>query len=616
MRTRHHLHVILAATLAGLAALPASLSSQAMHTQVVEIVGNWVAAGGGPTFAGGLGFQEDHVERQAGPTLVDYLGIPLNAAGLTRALAYDSSLLTVPEHQCMPHPSMYSFWGPGAPRITAQVDESLDIVSYQVAGMFRRADRTIWMDGRPHPPAHAPHTWAGFTTGRWEGKTLVTETTHLKWGWIRRNGVATTDRTTVQTRYMRRGEILTITVIVTDPIYLTEPYIKTIDFVPAAQIPTAAFGVAPADAGGRGPYTPCYPTEEVFRDDHVVPHYLPWANPFLKEEEERHRLPAGATLGGADTALPDFMSASGRRTPLPTTAPAIAPAPVPARPDRLETYKVQGNVWMIVGAGANIVAQVGDEGVLLVDTGAPGTADAVLAALRTITTRPIRFIVNTSADPDHVGNNAVFGALPGGSTTKEGRGPTPQIIAHSDVLTQMGREEGASAYPPAALPTDAYLGRRRDFSFNGEAIQILHMPAAHGSGDSIVHFRNSDVIAAGDVYTTETFARFDVAAGGTIGGVIAAQNAILDRAVPLHMQEGGTLVVPGHGRVSDEADVVEVRDQVYMMRDRITDLAVRQQLPAAQVKARRALIDFEERYSRADWTTEQFTDEVIRSVVR
>ena len=130
MSTRHHLHVILTAALAGLAALPAPLSSQAMHTDVVEIVGNWVAAGGGPTFAGGLGFQEDHPERQAGPTLVDYLGIPLNAAGLTRALAYDSSLLTVPEHQCMPHPSMYSFWGPGAPRITAQVDTNLDIVSY------------------------------------------------------------------------------------------------------------------------------------------------------------------------------------------------------------------------------------------------------------------------------------------------------------------------------------------------------------------------------------------------------------------------------------------------------------------------------------------------------
>jgi glyoxylase-like metal-dependent hydrolase (beta-lactamase superfamily II) len=289
---------------------------------------------------------------------------------------------------------------------------------------------------------------------------------------------------------------------------------------------------------------------------------------------------------------------------------------VPAPAGRIETFKVQGNVWMIVGAGANIVAQVGEDGVLLVDTGAPGTADAVLAALRTITTKPIRFIVNTSAEPDHVGNNAVFGALPGGSTTREGRGPTPQIVAHSDVLTQMGREEGAGAYPASALPTDAYLGRQRDFSFNGEAIQIVHMPAARGSGDSIVHFRNSDVIAAGDVYATETFAKFDPDAGGTIGGVIAAQNVILDRAVPLAMQEGGTMVVPGHGRVSDEADVVEVRDQVYMMRDRITDLAVRQKLAPAQVKARRALIDFEARYSRADWTTDQFTDAVIRDLMK
>src|SRR5262245_58243821 len=193
----------------------------------VDIVGNWVQAGGGPTFFGGSGFQEDGPERQDGPPLVDYAGIPLTEAGRMRALSYDPDLLTVSEHQCMPHPATYSFWGPGdargrgAPQISAQLDKNLDLVAYQVAGMFRRADLTIWMDGRPHPPAYAPHTWAGFTTGQWEGNTLVTETTHLKCGWIRRNGVITTDQATVRTLYNRHGNVLTITVNVTDPMYLT-----------------------------------------------------------------------------------------------------------------------------------------------------------------------------------------------------------------------------------------------------------------------------------------------------------------------------------------------------------------------------------------------------------
>src|SRR5262245_9654334 len=126
----------------------------------VDIAGSWVPAGGGPTFLGGGGFQEDAPERQDGPALVDYAGVPVNSAGRARALSYNSSLLSVPEHQCMPHPAMYSFWGPpdtpaGGPYISAQVDQNLAIVSYRVEGMFRRADRIVWMDGRPPPPPYA-----------------------------------------------------------------------------------------------------------------------------------------------------------------------------------------------------------------------------------------------------------------------------------------------------------------------------------------------------------------------------------------------------------------------------------------------------------------------------
>ena len=290
----------------------------------VDIVGAWTPAGGGPTFFGGRGFQEDGPERQDGPALVDYLGIPLSAAGRMRALSYNSSLLSVPEHQCMPHPGMYSFWGPpdspaGGPRISSEVDENHAIVAYRVEGMFRRADRTIWMDGRPHPPAHAPHTWAGFTTGRWVGMALETTTTHLKWGWIRRNGVIASDLTTVFTRYVRHGDVLTITVMVNDPLYLTEPYVKTIDFIPIARVSTARFGAEAADARG-GVFTQCYPNEEVAPTTRDVPHYLPWANPFLTEDEKRYNLPQGATLGGADSALPEFVKPASRRGAVPAAA--------------------------------------------------------------------------------------------------------------------------------------------------------------------------------------------------------------------------------------------------------------------------------------------------------
>ena len=287
--------------------------------------------------------------------------------------------------------------------------------------------------------------------------------------------------------------------------------------------------------------------------------------------------------------------------------------------DNLEvrSLHVQGNVWMLTGAGGNIAVQVGDEGVLLVDTGARGTADAVLAAIRRITDAPIRFIVNTSADPERAGNNAVFGELPGGATSGTGSGPTPQIIAHTNTHLRLSRLEPAVPDSPlAGLPTDAYLGKQRDFFFNGEAIQIIHVPSAHSDGDSIVHFRGSDVIVSGDVFTTTSFALFDVRRGGTYQGILDGLNAMLDIAVPKFMQEGGTYIVPGHGRISDEADLAEVRDQVHMIRDRFADLAVTRNMTLPQVMAMKPLIDFERRYDRPEWTAEQFAAAVYAEMAK
>jgi hypothetical protein len=283
----------------------------------VDIIGHWdqPALGTviGPGVAAIFGFEEDSTERADGPALVDYIGIPLNEEARARALSYDGALLGVAEHQCMPHPSTYSFWGPARLSITEEVDSNLDVVAYHVAGTFRRADRTIWMDGRPHPPDYAPHTWAGVTTGKGVGNTLVTTTTHLKWGWIRRNGVPSSDQAIVTTFYTRNGDVLTITWMVHDPLYLTETYIKSADFIVAAKIPAAQFGVEPAGQAG-GIFFKCVPGEEVLRaDPHYVPNYLPWANPFLHETADKVHVPYETVLGGAETAYPEYQDRLGQR---------------------------------------------------------------------------------------------------------------------------------------------------------------------------------------------------------------------------------------------------------------------------------------------------------------
>jgi hypothetical protein len=292
-------------------------SSFAQNTgPTTDIVGGWNQPAQGVVLgvpvAPLFGFEEDSTERAAGPGPVDYLGIPLNEEGRARALSYDGALLGVPEHQCMPHPAQYSFWGPGNPRIAADLDENLDVVAYRVSGMFRRADRVVWMDGRPHPPEYAPHTWAGFTTGKWVGNSLVTTTTHIKWGWIRRNGVPASDQATVTTFYTRNGNVLTVTWMVHDPLYLTETYVKSSDFIMAPRSTTAQFDV-PTVAQVGGAFFKCFAGEETVLKPHFVPNYLPWANPFVTEVGDRLRIPNSAALGGAETAYPEYQDKLGPR---------------------------------------------------------------------------------------------------------------------------------------------------------------------------------------------------------------------------------------------------------------------------------------------------------------
>jgi glyoxylase-like metal-dependent hydrolase (beta-lactamase superfamily II) len=290
-------------------------------------------------------------------------------------------------------------------------------------------------------------------------------------------------------------------------------------------------------------------------------------------------------------------------------ASAMAQAPSTNAP-AVHAFKVQGNVWLLSGAGTNIAMQAGKEGVLLVDTGAAGMTDAVLAAIREVTDGPIRYIVNTSVTADHVGGNAVLTALPGGSTSGKGRGPAPAVVAQDNVLMRMSTPlpGGKTPYPAAAWPTDGYEAAHRNLYFNGEAVDVIHEPAAHTDGDSIVYFRGSNVLVTGDIFTTTNLPLIDRKQGGTSKGMLDALNAALDITVPENLEEGGTYVIPGRGRVCDEADLVEYRDMVHELRDRMQNLVNVQHMTLEQVKAKRPVLGWEGRYSKPEWTTDMLVE--------
>jgi hypothetical protein len=238
-------------------------------------------------------FHEDAPERGAGPEIGDYLGLPINDAGRLRGETWDASILTMEEHTCKPHPSTYGPRGVGNMRITYNYDPgSFQVTKVDTHIQWMEQRREIWMDGRPRPADFDPHTWQGFATGRWDGNVLVVETSHLKAGWMRRNGLALSDRTTMTEWFFRHGDLLTHTMIIEDPVYLAEPLIKTNGF----RLTTQA---------AIQPY-PCQPAVEVERDPGDVPHHLPGQNPYLSEFATKHKLPLEATLGGPETMLPEY----------------------------------------------------------------------------------------------------------------------------------------------------------------------------------------------------------------------------------------------------------------------------------------------------------------------
>jgi cyclase len=275
-----------------------------------------------------------------------------------------------------------------------------------------------------------------------------------------------------------------------------------------------------------------------------------------------------------------------------------------------EVRHVQGNVYMFASTLGNVTIQIGKDaghdGVLLVDTGAPRLREALLAEIHKLSAEPVRFIINTSMDADHIGSNEVLLKPP---RTYQLQAEVA-LFAQDNVLQRESRD--GSGVPSSVWPTLTYL-EGKSLAFNGEAIQMFYEKAAHTDGDSIVLFRGSNVLSAGDIFLTTGYPMIDLQRGGSIQGEIRALNHILDLTVPRSMQEGGTMVIPGHGRLCDESEVSDYRDMVTIIRDRVQDL-LHKGKTVEEVKAAHLSRDYDRRYSTPAWTGEMFIEAIYKSL--
>jgi glyoxylase-like metal-dependent hydrolase (beta-lactamase superfamily II) len=543
-------------------------------------------------------YHEDQPDRVPGEEPGDFSGLPINEAARLFGDSWDVARHSVLEHQCAPYTMPYIFFGPNQFRIWQEHNlDTQELIAIRMHMGTYQQQRTIWMDGRPHPPEYAPHTFMGFSTGVWNGDILTITTTHIKAGYFRRTGIPASDRITVVEHWMRHGNVLSQVTVATDPIYLTEPYIRSQEFVLM-------------ERGNTNWLYNCEYVMEVPKDKNEVPHYLPGANPWIGEFSAKHAMPEAGVRGGAETLLPEWKPGA---KPAVTRTGANGGFRPEVQPQRLasgevKAVHVQGNVHMVAGAGANVAVQVGEDGVLVVDTGEAGTSDKVLAAIKQIAPgKEIRWVVNTGMSRDHTGGNEPI--------SKAGRtvnGNIAAIVAHENASARMVK----AGVPDSARPFNTYFEGRRDFPFNGEPVLLFHDEATSDDTGTVVMFRRSDVIAAGDLFRTDSYPVIDLANGGSIEGTIAGLNRLLDLTVPSKMlEEGGTYVIPGHGRISDEHDVAMYRDMLVITRDRIRSL-VDKKMTLEQVKAARPTLDYDGRYGAetGPWTTAMFIEAIYREL--
>ena len=306
----------------------------------------------------------------------------------------------------------------------------------------------------------------------------------------------------------------------------------------------------------------------------------------------------------------------------------------------LEVLQVRPNFYMIVGAGANIGAQIGPNGVVLVNAGTAQASDKVVAAVAKLTSEPIRYIINTNADPDVVEGNA--------NVAKAGRAITSfaiganrltivgtdvdiaRVFSHESILTRMRMNgpNGTPAFPSETWPSETFEERRRTMYFNDEGIEMIHQPAAHTDADAIVFFRKSDVIVAGNLIDTDHFPVIDLARGGSLKGEIEALNRIIEIAIPpgpfvglpnganaTATLQGGTDVLPGHGRIYRQIDVVNYRDMLVVVSDIVQDM-INRKMTLDQIKAADPAKPYKGRYgaSSGPWTTNDFVEAIYKSL--
>ncbi len=414
-------------------------------------------------------------------------------------------------------------------------------------------------------------------------------------------------------------------------------------------------------------YYPCTVSEENISK--AIPHFLPGTTEQLKDAAGW--IPIQAARGGAAShATPEYMlklkqgQGNTMEPARSSVAAKIVSQPAPKPPDNdLHVMPVQGNIYMLVGAGANIAASIGPDGILLVDTGTAQMAPKVLSTTLQLVTaiaaspapnrclglhcpdspyrwsspslnaiinspappKPVRYILNTSVDADHAGGNELLSELPGDSKIlgvtfpPVGVAPSATIVAHENVLARMSASVGKdkTAFPSGAWPTDSYRENTYKLSefINGEGVQLFYEKAAHTDGDSIVYFRYSDVIVAGDILNTLSYPMIDLAKGGSINGILDGLNHILDLAIPEFRSQGGTLVIPGHGRLCDTGDVANYRNMVAIIRDRVQDL-IKKGMTLEQVKAAKPTMDYDGLYgsTTGPWTTDMFVEAVYKSL--
>ncbi|HTR36705.1 MAG TPA: hypothetical protein VMH80_12430 [Bryobacteraceae bacterium] len=555
----------------------------------------------------------------ASGSLVEYGGIPFNEAGRLYALAWSAARIQGRQHQCMGYTIPYTYNQPGNLRFWEERDPYTQrLIAQKQYWQISEGTRTIWMDDRPHPPPYAQHTWAGFSTGNYEGNMLTVYTTHLKRGWIRANGIPQSDEATVTEHFIRHGDRITYLAVVNDPVYLAEPFSRTYTLGRYVKEPDAWLYA-------------CDDGEQILgrREDQVESYF--WGqHPFLREFADKEHMPLLATLGGPETMYPDFqakysdpqameVAAKTELTPSPGPEHASRAADPSPHDGEIHVLPVQGNLYMLVGDGGNIAVQIGDEAPLVVNTGAGQLAGKVIAAIHKLSDKPIQFIVNTNFASDFTGGNeklhaaghdpSVEGSFFSGQFANAGSGAT--IIGHQNVQNHLL----ALKAPPEGIPVDTFLeGRRRKFH-NGEAVEIFYEPNATTDADSIVHFRRSDVIATGDIFSTTSYPAIDVKNGGSIQGEIKALDFILDRTVYQHDEEGGTLIIPGHGRLCDEWEVAEYRDMLVIIRDRVENL-IKNGAGLDQVKAARVTADYDDRFGATSggWTTDRFVEAVYATL--